>query len=330
MAYDPLTEDSVFGFKENLERGDYSGLAQNIWEGARDEWLGIDDFNRFQKNLKKGNFGKALKSLGAGILELGGTALMFVPGGQAAAFAAKGAKGASAAGKAAKAARGGGRFRELVRPLNLEEQAIQRALLKDAGVKRRLVGAPRATKEQLEQAAETARNEFAEEFRKKAAKRKGSSKTSETVEDVVEDVVEETAKPSVVERIGQARLRSLPVGASRGGVGGSLVRGAGQFSGVLPQSAGPLAARAARARAAGEVPSLGARLGERASGRIGQLAARTGLDTQITDPFLGDVATPPVMPMQAQQLSALDQLSEEELLTILAMLEQGGYLEGGV
>jgi hypothetical protein len=54
------------------------------------------------------------------------------------------------------------------------------------------------------------------------------------------------------------------------------------------------------------------------------------LDTQITDPFLGDVPAAPVMPMQAQQLSALDQLSEEELLMILAMLEQGGYLEGGV
>ena len=101
-----------YGFFENLKQGNIGGLGRNLWEGARDEWLGIDDFSRFGRYLGQGDFLKALKSLGAGTLELGGSALMFVPGGQLATLAAKGGK----AGKALK----------FLKPLTLEEQAAAR------------------------------------------------------------------------------------------------------------------------------------------------------------------------------------------------------------
>lgn len=69
-----------------------------------DEFLGVDDFGRVVKYGRQGDFGKALKSLGAGALELGSTAAMFVPGGQVAALskipkAAKLAKGVQFAQK---------------------------------------------------------------------------------------------------------------------------------------------------------------------------------------------------------------------------------------
>ena len=111
------------GFFDNLSQADLSGLAQNIKEGARDEWLGIDDFTRFLKYAKEGDFTKALKSLGTGALELGGTALMFVPGGQVAGLAAKGGK----LGKAGKAF-------QFLKPLSLQEQSAIRGA-KALGVK---------------------------------------------------------------------------------------------------------------------------------------------------------------------------------------------------
>jgi hypothetical protein len=118
------------GFFENLSQADLSGLAQNIKEGARDEWLGVDDFTRFLKYAKEGDFTKALKSLGTGALELGGTALMFVPGGQVAGLAAKG----GAVGKL-------GKGLKFLKPLTLEEQAAAR-LAKSGGATRNLLSAP--------------------------------------------------------------------------------------------------------------------------------------------------------------------------------------------
>lgn len=117
------------GFWQNLREGDLGGLGRNVWEGARDEWLGIDDFGRFVSNLREGNFLSALKSLGAGALELGGTALMFVPGGQLATLATKGGK----AGKAL----------NLIRPLSLAERQAAKAV-GASGAKRSLFKAGEA------------------------------------------------------------------------------------------------------------------------------------------------------------------------------------------
>lgn len=97
-------------FLENFRQGDLEGLGRNLWEGARDEWLGIDDFRRMLQYGSQGDFGKALKSLGAGVLELGGTGLMLVPGANIAALAAKGSKG--------------GKVLNLLRPLTIEERGI--------------------------------------------------------------------------------------------------------------------------------------------------------------------------------------------------------------
>jgi hypothetical protein len=70
-----------------------------VYDFARNELLGVDDFGRAGKNLRKGNYGKAAKSAGAGVLELGSSiATIFGIG--------AGAKAAMAAGKAAKLAKG--------------------------------------------------------------------------------------------------------------------------------------------------------------------------------------------------------------------------------
>jgi hypothetical protein len=69
-----------------------------VYDYARNELLGVDDFSRVGKNLKKGNYGKAAKSAGAGLLELGTTAASIFGIGA-------GAKAALTAGKAAKAAK---------------------------------------------------------------------------------------------------------------------------------------------------------------------------------------------------------------------------------
>jgi hypothetical protein len=69
------------------------------YDFVRNELLGVDDFSRVGKNLKKGNYGKAAKSAGAGVLELGSSiATLFGVG--------AGVKGAMGAAKAAKLAKG--------------------------------------------------------------------------------------------------------------------------------------------------------------------------------------------------------------------------------
>ena len=70
-----------------------------VYDFARNELLGVDDFGRVGKNLRKGNYGKAAKSAGAGVLELG-TSIATIFG------IGAGAKGAVAAAKAAKLAKG--------------------------------------------------------------------------------------------------------------------------------------------------------------------------------------------------------------------------------
>lgn len=331
MAYDPLETQSDFGFFENLRDREYGDLAQNIWEGARDEWLGIDDFGRFAKNLKSGNFFKAMKSLGTGVLELGGTALMFVPGGQGAAIALKGAKAAQGAAKGAKAVKGAAKgakaakgaakavkaapkkenfLFKFLRPLSLEEEALQKAMLNE-GARRRLFGAPKLGSKATQRAQQRARE---------LVKELGES-----------DSYAKTKASQLAERVSKSQGRRFPVGASRGGIAGSIVRGAAGFSGVIPAGQGPLARRAAAAELSGIAPTAAQRLGRFASGKTGAVLGRTSADTAATEQGLRLFdkelpVEPTVSPMTAQlPLSGLEQLSDEELMMILALLEQGYY-----
>lgn len=75
MAYNFLTGMSEDGFRENLSSGDLGGLLGNVWEAARDQYLGIDDARRAITKLREGNFLGALKSLATGGLEIGANVL---------------------------------------------------------------------------------------------------------------------------------------------------------------------------------------------------------------------------------------------------------------
>jgi hypothetical protein len=218
------------GFLANLKQGDIGGLGRNLMEGARDEWLGIDDFSRFGRYLGQGDFLKALKSLGAGTLELGGSALMLVPGGQAAALAAKGGK----AGKAL----------NVLRPLSLQERGAAK-LASKGGAARSLKGMP---------------------------------KVSDVAELIGKEItISPQQTPSALRRIIGGMTDEF--GYSRGGVLGSLARGAGQLTGQFPTAQGPLARGILGGRI--RAPYL--------SGKLGPLAMRTGIDTQLMSPFMTDV-----------------------------------------
>lgn len=240
------------GFFENLKQGNLGGLGRNLMEGARDEFLGIDDFNRFQKYLRQGNFLKALKSLGAGSLELGGTALMVVPGGQLAALATKGGKA--------------GKVLNMLRSLSLEERAAAK-LANKGGAARSLKGMPK-----MSNVSELIGKEIAI----------SPQQTSSALRRIIAGMTDE-------------------VGYGRGGVLGSLTRGAGQLTGQLPTSQGRLAKRAfdlRNATPAGQIPVIPtyAKIGQALSGKLGTLAARTGIDTELMSPFMTDV--PQVNPYQ--------------------------------
>ena len=323
MAYNPLSDDQMFGFRENLEFGNTRGLVGNIWEGARDEWLGIDDFGRVAKHLKSGSFLKAMKSLGAGVLELGGTALMFVPGGQGASaaikggtLAAKGGKSARVLSKGARAGMKGENFLfKFLRPLSIEEQAVQRAMLK-SGARRKLFTAPEAGSNATKRVATEARNAVDTLSKKK----QGDVKVKAS---------------SLINRLNDREMGKLPFGASRGGIVGSAVRGVGQL-GMLPMAQGPLARRGAAKAAAGQPLTAADRLGRFASGKLSPLAFRTGIENQafeggvnlvnkVRPGTIGTEAEVAATTAAGLPLTGLEQLSDEELLQILQMLEQGGY-----
>ena len=206
------------GFWDNIKQGDIGGLGQNLWEGARDEWLGIDDFKRIPGQLSRGDFLKALKSLGAGTLELGGTALMVVPGANVAALAAKGGKA--------------GKVLNLLRPLTLEDRLAAR-------------GAQGARK-----------------FRSAAP---------------LNDIGEMIGKQITLPKRGKFSSMFDEFGYGPGGVLGSLTRGVGQATGQLPSAQGALASGILGGRV--KAPYL--------SGKLGTLATRTGIDTQLMNPFMG-------------------------------------------
>ena len=89
-----------------------TSAASNVWSGAKrvggfvaDNFLGVDDFRSMYNHFKKGEFKAGFKSLGGGLLELGTTALMFVPGAGQAAMLAKFAQVSKIANIASKASK---------------------------------------------------------------------------------------------------------------------------------------------------------------------------------------------------------------------------------
>jgi hypothetical protein len=86
-----------------------SRLARGAASEVTNQWLGVDDYRRFAQKAAQGNVLGALKSLGAGTLELGGTVAAvlgapFTAGGSTAALT--GLKGAQAATRGGKVLRG--------------------------------------------------------------------------------------------------------------------------------------------------------------------------------------------------------------------------------
>jgi TP901 family phage tail tape measure protein len=84
----------------------YLGYLKTAGSFIANNFLGVDDFSSMYSHMKQGNWKAGFKSLGAGVLELGSTALMLVPGAGQVAMAAKLANIASKSVKVAKVAQG--------------------------------------------------------------------------------------------------------------------------------------------------------------------------------------------------------------------------------
>ena len=285
----PFTSKEEDGFLENLKEADWGGLAQNIGEGLRDEFTGIDDYIRAVKYAAKGDFLRAAKSYYAGNIELATTLATFGVGSgalagakaglKAAQFGVKGARAGRAARvlksyDAAKAAKVAGAAKKIsakraafspmelskvLRGLTLDEQAAAKALGR-AGAKRNLVS----------RASEPIEKEAAELF----------AKNFDTELDIARRA-EFNLPPAIgtaKRKIGDTTLRraTAGIGTGRGGIAGTVTRGIAVLGGA-PGSQGRLARSAARARYNKEVPSFGARIGESVSGKYPVLT-KTGLD----------------------------------------------------
>lgn len=257
------------GFLTNFRQGDIGGLGQNLWEGARDEWLGIDDFGRFARYLRQGDFRKAAKSLGAGVLELGGTALMFVPGGQIAALSK-----APKAGKAVKVL-------ELLRPLSLQERNVAR----------------------LASANKLRRNLFS------------AAKFPEQAPNLIGQTI--TAPVPRKGISGLLKNMSDEFGYGRGGILGSLARGAGQIIGQFPTSQGQLASGMFRGRV--RLPYV--------SGKLGALAQRTGAMDRLTS---GARAAIPVSDNSYARVLAQQELDQQMRMAQRRELLKGMTYGGGI
>lgn len=309
------------GFFENIREGDLGGLARNIAEGARDEWLGIDDFTRFAKYMGEGKFLKAAKSLGAGVFELGGSVAMVLPGGQIVGVPAKMIKGGKIA-KGAKVAQTAGKGTGLVRNLRgltLAEQAAQRAALKTGGKRSLLRGIETSGLKGYGTAVERELIGEAGRFGRKYGIQP-TRKTSGA-----------QSVKNIAQRVSDYRLGRLPVGGSRGGIVGSTVRGIGGITGMTPAPQGPLARRAFAQRLAGKPVTAGARLGEMASGKVGMGLTRTGIDTELTAPLMRAPEPAAVNRFglsESQMQELMLTLSPEELTQVLRYLEsqQGGMV----
>lgn len=248
-----FTSQSDDGFLENIKQGDYPGYLQNLGEGLRDEFLGIDDYTRAAKYAAQGNFLKAAKSFLAGNLELGSSALMFVPGANILALAAKGGK----LGKLGKALK-------FLAPLSKEEQVVARAA-RARGLRPGFFSAPTPGAMPSDLIGKSIQlplfNTAPSRFSRLAAKIPAPARR-------VTAPIGRTVK----------RFKPQEIGMSRGGYAGSLVRGTSQFLGATPSSQGPLASRAYLARSGGQTPSFFARTGERMSGKLSVPLAREGRD----------------------------------------------------
>ena len=236
------------GFWENLKQADLAGLKQNLWEGARDEWLGIDDFTRVPKKFMEGDYLGMLKALGAGTMELGGTALMLLPGGQPAALAAKG-------GMVGKLGKG----LKFLQPLTLEEQAAAR-LARQGGAKARLFKGPLMS---------TVDDIIGKEIVLDALKpTKDVGKFREMLSGL---------KPQVM-GMGPGGYAGSLIRGGIGQWGGLLPAEQGKLAkkAFAIRNATPIDEVA-------QIP-LTALLGEKLSGKLGAIGSRTGIDTVITGP----------------------------------------------
>jgi len=281
----PFTSSEEDGFFENLKEADWGGLAQNVAEGLRDEFTGIDDYIRAFKYAAKGDFLRAAKSYYAGNFELGTTLATFGIGSgllaagkgalKAGQFGVKGARagrlGRMAQGyDAAKAEKIAGAAKKIsvkraafspmelskmLRGLTLEEQAAAKALGR-AGAKRKLVSQADMPIEQEALKTFTKELDIAKRAEFNLPPAIGTAKR----------------------KIGDTTLRraTAGIGTGRGGIAGTVVRGAAMLGGA-PGPQGKLARSAARARFNKEVPSFGARVGESVSGKYPVLA-KVGVD----------------------------------------------------
>jgi hypothetical protein len=296
---------AVDGFLDNLRQGDILGLGQNLWEGARDEWLGLDDFGRVVRYGLQGDFGKALKSLGAGAVELGGTALMFVPGGQIAGLAAKGGK----LGKV-------GKTLKFFKPLTREEQAAAR-FAKSAGARPGLFSAPKL------RGAENVSGGPIREIMQRffpAPRLRGA-------EDIIGRTIQLSDEVAAAPAAGGFRgalsrgfspvrnmVRPEFVGWGPGGYVGSVLRAPLMLTGATPMAKGPLAGPAFKRRAANvervrqglpELPiPLPARAMESVSGRLGVPIQRPSRDEYGFMPGVGK----PSMEMDPRDAAILELL----------------------
>ena len=225
------------GFLENIKQGDHPGYLQNISEGLRDEFLGVDDFSRSLKYATQGNFLKAAKSFLAGNLELGSSALMFVPGANIFALAAK-------AGKLGKL----GKILKFLGPLSKQEQVVARTA-RARGLRPKMFSSPE-------------RGLLPKELIGRNIELLNVAPTRGKLSQLVSQL------PDPIRRAGRT-LTPKEIGMGRGGYAGSFTRGIAQLAGLTPTAQGPLANRAYMARSAEKTPSLAARTGEKLSGRLG-------------------------------------------------------------
>jgi hypothetical protein len=125
-------------------------VASRIAGGVRNEllnqWLGVDDFGRVLTKAGEGNFLGALKSLGTGTLELGGTvasllAAPFTGGGSLAARGglALGVRGATKAPRILSALQKAGKAPRLVKGLETAAGARRAAKVAAAGPRAKLI-----------------------------------------------------------------------------------------------------------------------------------------------------------------------------------------------
>jgi hypothetical protein len=289
----------------NWQDRDVKGLSQNLLDNIQNEWLGIDDFKRVRKKLKEGNFWGAMKSLGAGVFELGGTIAMFTP-----------AAPLAAAGKAGKVSKVLNSYK-ILKPLSKEDKVIAKLVKANPKFNKRI--GKGASKELIEE----------------AIKDRGLQVTAKKTSD--KTVTKGLGKK--IREAGDAQLPSLQsikegakklsgmsgAGVGRGGTAGSLIRGIGQLNYATPFGSKPLSFRnagfAIRRTGSGDAIYKALDKGTPDVPIIKPLGL--GLTRNLTTVRPKEL---PYVPVKQVPIPAnLDNLSEEQLLQILETLRQQGY-----